>query len=159
MKTIPWFVSDVTAYDMDFMMKSLSGSSHKALRELGSRWTERLKDGTFISTQNDFWTTPYGFKDMPRLAPDLYQELSAADIVFFKGDLNYRKLVNDRKWAYDTEFSVALEGFNPTKVVALRTIKCDSLAGCCDASRVKEIMRSDWDSMFNGTYAAVSCNF
>ena len=92
------------------------------------------------------------------MAPDLHDQLSKCDLVLFKGDLNYRKLVNDRSWSYDTKFGTALEGFSPTKVCALRTVKSDSIVGC-DKGRVEKILAEDRDSMFCGSYALISTNF
>uniref|UniRef100_A0A1I7XV13 Sugar phosphate phosphatase n=1 Tax=Heterorhabditis bacteriophora TaxID=37862 RepID=A0A1I7XV13_HETBA len=43
---------------------------------------------------------------MPLLAPDLYKDLSASSFIIFSGDLNYRKLVGDREWPYQTAFKL-----------------------------------------------------
>lgn len=40
---------------------------------------------------DDFWTTQYAYQDMPAVAPELVADLAKSDLVFFKGDLNYRK--------------------------------------------------------------------
>ena len=96
---------------------------------------------------------------MKSVCPDLYTELSKAEFLFFKGDLNYRKLVNDRMWPYDTSFTAALEGFNPAKMCALRTIKSDSIVNC-ETSRVEKIIEEDEDKdkLFCGAYALISSN-
>ena len=96
---------------------------------------------------------------MKTVSPELYSDLSKAEFLFFKGDLNYRKLVNDRKWPYDTSFTAALEGFTPAKLCALRTIKSDSIVNC-DVSRVEKIVEEDKgkDKLFCGAYALISSN-
>lgn len=94
---------------------------------------------------------------MSRVSPELYDELSQSSFLFFKGDLNYRKLVNDRQWPYDTDFVTALEGFNPAKLCALRTIKSDSIVDC-ESSKVENILESDREKLFCGHYALISSN-
>lgn len=39
-----------------------------------------------------YWTNPYSFGIIPEKSPELLAELKKADLVIFKGDLNYRKL-------------------------------------------------------------------
>ena len=94
---------------------------------------------------------------MPRVSPDLYTELSQSSFLFFKGDLNYRKLVNDRQWPYNTDFATALEGFAPAKLCALRTVKSDSIVDC-DSSRIEKILEDDKEKLFCGHYALISSN-
>lgn len=54
-----------------------------------------------------FWTYGVPYCEMKPMAPQLYEELSQAKLVIFKGDLNYRKLVGDRLWPLSTPFEVA----------------------------------------------------
>lgn len=41
---------------------------------------------------------------------DLYKSLSEAAVIFFKGDLNYRKLMGEMNWPPTTSFEHALRG-------------------------------------------------
>ena len=59
---------------------------------------------------------------MKKENPSLYSQLSEANILIFKGDLNYRKLVGDLSWSTETTFLESLQGFNPAPLVALRTL-------------------------------------
>lgn len=76
-----------------------------------------------------FWTTGWAYQDMPALAPELTQELRKSDLVIFKGDLNYRKLVGDAWWPTTTDFEEAL---GPLKgkitIASLRTCKADTVS-------------------------------
>lgn len=61
--------------------------------------------------------------------PQLYNTLTSSQLVIFKGDLNYRKLMGDVYWEPTVNFRDALRGFEPTNVLALRTIKADTICG------------------------------
>jgi len=152
-KSIPWFVSDVRERDMEFLLDTLC--ENEVLKELGNLWKKRFEDGTFKRTEHKFWSTGYGFSEMKQVSPELYQTLRNSSLVCFKGDLNYRKLSNDRVWEYDIKFLSALEGFKPAPVCALRTCKSDSLAGC-DKERVENVVKEDENALFTGKYAVIS---
>ena len=94
---------------------------------------------------------------METVSPALFNDLSTSDFTFFKGDLNYRKLVNDRQWPYDTCLVTAMEGFNPGKLCALRTIKSDSIVGC-QKEVVEKILEGDKNMLFFRAYALISSN-
>lgn len=76
-----------------------------------------------------FWTFPSDYSKMYSEALELYKKLSQSDLLLFKGDLNYRKLVGDIFWEPTTPFQVALRGFEPTNILSLRTIKADAICG------------------------------
>ena len=99
-------------------------------------------------------TTDAGRPGMLVVAPDLYAQLAASDLVIFKGDLNYRKLVGDLDWARTTPFDQALGDFRPTKVLALRTLKADVVVGLKEGVATK-LDQSCPDWMTNGQYAVI----
>jgi len=66
---------------------------------------------------------------MKEIDSQLYTRLSQYTHLIFKGDLNYRKLVNDINWPPNTAFKTALKGFLPCPLLALRTLKADTIAG------------------------------
>ena len=153
-KQLPWFVSDASQQDVHWMINQMTTSEHSDVAELGKMWEGHLNDGKWILTDHTFWTTPYEFAAMKRVAADLYSQLQESSLVFFKGDLNYRKLVSDRNWLYATPFSESLEGFHPTAVCALRTLKADLVAGVCE-EKVTAAKNKTAEWMVNGQYAVV----
>ena len=101
-----------------------------------------------------FWTEPYTFSEMKKRDPFLYAKLSNATLVIFKGDLNYRKLLGDINWEYTTDFAKALQGFKPTNVASLRTLKCDICVGL-HPGQAEEIERNDKNWLITGQYGII----
>lgn len=56
---------------------------------------------------------------------ELYEDFVKVKVVFFKGDLNYRKLVSDRKWFYIIFFIEVFWGFLLVFLCLLRIFKVD----------------------------------
>ncbi|WVR04246.1 hypothetical protein IAU60_001246 [Kwoniella sp. DSM 27419] len=176
-KAIPWFVSDVLPHDFKWAIDSLldtsffsalSSEDQSSLATLGRRWQHHLETGKFkLSVPLDtklgqatalgrFWTTQYAFQDLPEVAPGLLAELSKADLVVFKGDLNYRKLVGDAWWPATTPFDEALGPLaGKINLLSLRTNKADTIVGLEEGveERVKQ-EAPDW--RVSGKYAVVS---
>jgi len=153
-KKIPWFVSDVTASDWLWSLEQLAKSSSVALCQLGQRWLQYLSDGVWQFSTHPFWTLPHDFTSMKSAARDLYDDLSTADLVIFKGDLNYRKLVGDLAWPTTTPFTVALRGFSPASLCCLRTLKCDLAVGLAEGqAESTQAQAADW--MLTGSYAVI----
>lgn len=101
-----------------------------------------------------FWILPYDYSKMQTESPQLYKSLSENILVIFKGDLNYRKLVGDINWEPTTNFGVALRGFHPTNILALRTVKADTISGL-KKGIFEELNSNEPDWMITGKYALV----
>lgn len=116
-KSIPWFVSDVVPRDFADLIQALAdpqsfysaadpdsdGREHTPLSDkeveevkfLFEQWSQFHADGKLIIRPHSFWTAAGSYWRMPHVAPDLFEDLMESELVLFKGDLNYRKLVND----------------------------------------------------------------
>lgn len=118
-KSIPWFVSDVLPGDFAALLNALAnpqsfyttpsedekatGTTPEPLKEkeqeelefLFDEWSGMHAEGQLTIRPNDFWTEGGSFWRLPGTAKELYEDLKESELVVFKGDLNYRKLVAD----------------------------------------------------------------
>lgn len=153
-KSIPWFVSDVTAKDFQWTIQQTMAMNHKWVSKSGHQWQSYLKKGVWSYHDHPFWTQPHEFCDMAADAPDLYVTLQGADLVLFKGDLNYRKLTGDREWDPTVSFDTALRGFAPAPLCSLRTLKANVQVGL-QAGQGEKLTSQDPDWMTSGKYAVI----
>ncbi|XP_038661353.1 damage-control phosphatase ARMT1 isoform X1 [Scyliorhinus canicula] len=153
-KSIPWFVSDTTKKDFDWTLKQMQAANHVQMSRCGVMWEKNMKQGVWIYHDHLFWTLPHEFCDMPLVAHDLYAELQKANLIFFKGDLNYRKLTGDRKWSYTVSFDTALRGFQPAPLCSLRTLKADIQVGL-KPEQGEQLAASDAEWMISGRFAII----
>lgn len=152
-KHIPWFVSDTTPPDLTWTLAKL-GEDQSVLARLAHRWQEYLDSGRWTAEDDVFWTFPHDFSQMREADPNLYNTLGEADLVIFKGDLNYRKLVGDRNWETTVSFDVALQGFQPAPILSLRTAKADVMVGL-EAGQAEEVTSLDPDWMTDGRWGVI----
>ncbi|ORY86278.1 venom protein 2 [Protomyces lactucae-debilis] len=166
-KDFAWFVSDVTPPDIDHLFASLADAesyfpnakNKQVLQTLTRRWTQNYKDGKIQVHPDPFWTTAHPFTRLPSLAPALLETLTKADLVIFKGDLNYRKLVGDATWPATTDFQTAIGHFakSNVRILSLRTCKADVCVGLAEG--LEEQLNEKHGKLAwrtNGKFAVVS---
>ena len=153
-KNIPWFVSDTKESDFLWTIQQCSNMDDKALQLLGARWNERIENVSFKIFGNEYWSLPNDFSDMPANDAKLYGELKNSRLIVFKGDLNYRKLIGDRNWPTTTKFSEALNGFCPSPLCTLRTLKADLVVGL-SSGKAEELNKKEQNWMTSGNYAVI----
>nr|CAI5834699.1 unnamed protein product [Callosobruchus analis] len=150
-KTIPWFISDVMVFDLYWMLHQMKKLDDKYIKPLGDKWSAYIEDGIWKVIESDFWTLPFSYSHMKKIDPDLYNELARYKVVFFKGDLNYRKLFGEKNWNPSTLVETGLQGFHPSRLAILRTIKSDVVCGLPEgvAEKIEEqdpkwMEKGDW---------------
>jgi hypothetical protein len=166
-KDYPWFVSDVTAADVEIVLSDLENpdvfSDRKGLDPLSRLLRRYYQEGRLVTVQHSFWTTSVSFQEMPRVAPDLVAQLRESTLVIFKGDLNYRKLLADKLWPHTTPFAEALGTLGPQSglsILALRTNKADVCVGLSSEQQVQDLEAVAPESAWikNGKYGVISCS-
>lgn len=163
-KKYPWFVSDTTMNDIDFLLSKCLDSLDNVVdtsifQVTVDRWKHWLNEGKWQISSHKYWTLPNNHWDLapssdlfPNLSESLFMEPSNR-LVFFKGDLNYRKLINDFNWDARTSFNEALGPLTSSSVpfVALRTCKSDPICGLA-GNKEFELASKDSQWRFNGKY-------
>lgn len=118
-KSIPWFVSDVIPNDFAALLSAVADPrrffetqsedeklhdqipeklAEEEVANLGfvfQHWATSHAEGQLVMRPNRYWTWGGGFWRLPKEEPELTQDLKQAELVIFKGDLNYRKLTSD----------------------------------------------------------------
>jgi len=167
-KRMPWFVSDVNPGDLtDLIHGFADGTTYQEietedkqeLEEAGKYWQKLMLTGKMEFQASPFWTTQHSYGRMAKVNPKLYESLAGADLVVYKGDLNYRKLTYDGMWPKTTTFKEAIgplatkqTGGKGTRSLVLRTCKADVCVGL--QSGMEEKLPGDWTR--TGRYAVVS---
>ena len=157
LKSQPFFVSDAMVKDYTTTVEALLGAAEPAMRDLGRRLGLHQAQGRLLPEDHPFWTTSHFF---PQLPPDLHRTLSGADLLVFKGDANYRRLVEDRHWPPTSRLvedrhwppTSSLEeitAYVPSPYVVLRTLKSELIVGL-PQGKAEEIARQDPDWLING---------
>ncbi|MEV7339307.1 damage-control phosphatase ARMT1 family protein [Streptomyces sp. NPDC093544] len=123
-KPYPYYVSDATTADVVDALRHLTAAKGAA-GESGHRLWSAMADGRLTVRAHPFSCAPLPYADMP---DDLREEFAGADVTIMKGDLNYRRLIGDRRWPATTPFATTTAYF-PGPVAALRTLKSDVTVG------------------------------
>ncbi len=119
LKDRPFFVSDATIVDTLYSINLLQKSQNGAVMQLGDRLIENLDNGQLVLQDSPFFTSYLMYRQMPE---DLRLKFREADLIILKGDVNYRRLLDDRHWPNTTRMEQVTSYF-PTSFVTLRTLK------------------------------------
>lgn len=129
-KMVPTFVSDATAADVRTTITALEASERTAdLRALGARLRDAFQEERLGIHPGLYWNSHRFFFDMP---PLLRQCLASARLVISKGDANFRRITGDAIWNPSASFQ-RVASFFPAPVLALRTLKSDSIVGLSES--------------------------
>jgi hypothetical protein len=144
LKQQPFFVSDTMPRDVEAGLAALLRGG-QAARALGERIREHIEGDRLQLLTHWFYVTNLFYFQLP---DDLRAELAAADLVIFKGDVNYRRLVGEVHWPPTTPFAQATAYF-PAPLVALRTCKGELIVGLAEGE-AERLQAEDPAWMVNG---------
>jgi hypothetical protein len=149
-KPYPYYISDATAADVLDALRRLTEAQGAAV-EYGRILWAAMTDGRLALRAHPFSGGPLPYADMPG---DLRAELAAATVTIVKGDLNYRRLVGDRRWPPTTPFREVTAYF-PGPVAALRTLKSDVITGLTPETEAALVAAEGQRWRTGGTHALV----
>ncbi|MEV5342908.1 damage-control phosphatase ARMT1 family protein [Streptomyces sp. NPDC052676] len=149
-KPHPYYVSDATTADVLDALRRLTSAPGTAAAYGRRLWTA-MTDGRLTVRAHPFSAAPLPYAEMP---DDLRAEFAAATLTLVKGDLNYRRLVGDRRWPPTTPFA-DLTAYFPGPVAALRTLKSEVVCGL-DAATEAALTAAEGDRWRTaGTHALI----
>ncbi len=125
LKNQPFFVSDAMPEDIELVIRRLQTAPEPAVAALGERLHQSLLTHHLSLITDPFWTSCLSFH---QLSPALRDDLARADLRILKGDVNYRRLLDDRHWPHTTPITDADANF-PRPYLLLRTLKGEIMVG------------------------------
>jgi hypothetical protein len=139
LKDHPFFVSDAMCRDVNALLGFLRGET------LRQRLNAHLTAGRLELKDDPFWTRCLMFRQMP---VSLAAELAGSDLVILKGDVNYRRLLDDAHWPHTARMA-EIAAYFPASFLTLRTLKSEIVVGL-DPGQAEEIAARDPDWLLNG---------
>jgi hypothetical protein len=151
-KPWPMFVSDALISDLDFTLLTMSlVDSHDEIYKVYERLSDSIASGRLQFKYHSNFGEPRHFSS---LDSDLFDQLRFASVTISKGDLNYRRFIEDRCWPPQTSVEVA-SVVKTFSAYALRTLKSDAVVGIPTKSvEVLNQIEPEWRS--NGRYVVIS---
>jgi len=150
LKRHPFFVSDARMTDLTITFEALCKADEPGLRMIAHELSVARDDGRLLVEDHPFWNSPWHFSAMPA---NLRNDLEAADLLIFKGDANYRRLVEDRHWPAETPLA-KVAAHMPRPLAALRTVKSELILGL-KPGQAHEIENKDPQWMLNGRWGVI----
>lgn len=148
-KDAPVFVSDVTKDDIEGILDWVDDQAS----DFGKRLRGWLETGKLDVVPSSFYTTARFFWQLPGELKSKYQE---AAVVILKGDANYRRLLADLHWDYDTSFEEYAKTFWPSEgLVSLRTMKSGVALGISKEKQAEARADHPNDWLTCGVYGQV----
>jgi hypothetical protein len=145
LKNRPFFVSDAMPKDVQAVISLLRAVPDAAVEELGARMYDHLEAGQLTLKDDPFWTSSLMFRHLPS---SLRADLARSSLVILKGDVNYRRLLDDRHWPHTRRMEEIADYF-PAPFLVLRTLKGEIMVGL-EAGQAEVLAAEDPTWLING---------
>jgi uncharacterized protein with ATP-grasp and redox domains len=144
LKRMPFFVSDAMVRDLEHTLDRLAGASPPGAA-LADRLRQAIAAGTIELRDDPFWSTCLSYH---QLSDEIGQELSASHLVLLKGDVNYRRALDDRHWPHTARLADIAAHF-PAPFAVLRTLKGELIVDLAPG-QAQALAAADPTWMING---------
>ncbi len=153
LKPYPYFVSDAVGADVDAALDRMAGGPRTAAGA-AARLRAAEGEGRLHRTADRMFCAPVPYRDQ---LDELLVRCGDHDLTILKGDLNYRRLIEDRYWPATASFA-DLTSYFPGPLVALRTLKSDAVVGLAPGQEAElDATGDDWRK--SGRYAMVQARW
>jgi len=147
LKCQPFFVSDAMIEDAKGAIDYLQTSKVTEMRDVGNQLQNALDEEHLVLRDHPAWTGPDHYTSLPQ---DLMHRLSQASLVISKGDVNYRRFLEDRHWPFSTPIEDVIDYF-PAPLLLLRTMKGELACGL-DRTIVEQLNATEPDWLISGVH-------
>jgi len=149
-KPFPTYVSDATSGDVLSMLDYLEKAPDQQVRDLAQRLNQNLQNSNLILKDDFYWTFPLSGWEMPSA---LKNELQKSDLIFSKGDANYRRWMGDRHWSFTTPLEDILT-YLPAPLALMRVFKSNCLIGI-KPGQAEAVGGKDPDWLYDGKWGVI----
>ena len=140
-KTIPYFVSDAMKTDFYFLLQEISANERG--KSFADTIHQYIKSGRLLLCDDAYWNDTDDFRNMP---DHIRIHIDESDLIIFKGDLNYRKLLGDRHWDYSAK-TADITGYMKKNILIIRILKSELMTGL-SPDKIPDRHNKAW--MYNG---------
>ena len=141
---LPFFVSDAIMADVYSTLTALSLQKNYG-GIIGKSLIQAVCTNRLRFKSHWFWNGPQHYPELPS---DIIGDFMQADVVIFKGDVNYRRLLSDRDWPEDEKIERIIN-YCPFKVLIIRTLKSEIIVGL-PKGKAEELTKIDKNWKING---------
>ncbi len=145
LKKAPFFVSDAMSKDVLQTIHAFTREGDHRVRAAGGRLKRSMEEGRLALADHFFWNGPRHFTRLPR---EIKESFAASELVVFKGDANYRRLLEDRKWKPWVSLEEETSYF-PAPFAVVRTMKSEIVADI-PRERARVLAAEDPEWLTNG---------
>ena len=123
-KIHPTFVSDATVRDTRETTYQL-GKKDEAANAFVLELFDFVEAERIVLMDHEFWTSPLALWEMPSELKDYFRD---SDLLISKGDANYRRLLGDLHWDFETDVQEVM-CYSPVPMLAIRINKSEEAIG------------------------------